>query len=47
MFLAKTSENTQMFLPKTSENTQMLEKKKPYKDFLNIEVPVRLGVIYL
>ena len=47
MFLVKTSENTQMFLVKTSENTQMLGKKKPYKDFLHIEVPVRLGIIYL
>ena len=47
MFLVETSENTQLFLVKTSENTQLLEKKKPYKDFPNIEVPVRLGVIYL
>ena len=47
MFLVKTSENTQLFLVKTSENTQLLAKKKPYKDFPNIEVHVRLGIIYL
>lgn len=47
MFLVKISENTQMFLVKTSENTQLLAKKKPYKDFPNIEVHVRLGIIYL
>ena len=40
-------ENTQLFLVKTSENTQLLAKKKPYKDFPNIEVHVRLGIIYL
>ena len=44
MFLVKTSENTQLFLVKTSENTQLLAKKKPYKDFPNIEVHVRLGI---
>ena len=44
MFLVKTSENTQLFLAETSENTQMLAKKKPYKDFPNIEVHVRLGI---
>ena len=44
MYLVKTSENTQMFLVKTSENTQLLAKKKPYKDFPNIEVHVRLGI---
>ena len=47
IFLPETSENTQMFLVKTSENTQLLEKKKPYKDFPNIEVHVRLGSIII
>ena len=36
-----------MFLVKTSENTQLLEKEKPYKDFPNIEVHVRLGSIII